>query len=368
MSDIYHDLYKLVFLEKNDNLNIYNGHKDLIKNYLLEEQNHENVKALFKFIAEIHQKSYVFNLLDKLKLYESELKNILPNHREHYKHSVNVYILGLALYNNCELIREAVKISRHSYDDNEKQRSSFLFRWSLAASLHDLAYPLEMSIKTFNKYLSHLTNYEKKTNNELTIKNDIIDNFNKIPKLKNDSLPYNIPNKTALGLITNYLLNVEQTNFKKINSFDNLYCHLNDEISSGLKSGKIDHGIFSSLIILKRIYELYEKNDDWPVYDFYYEVVDSATAIFLHNFYQYSDLNNILNYDEFNYDKPSPLGYLLALCDEMCEWDRNKQNDGEKYRIDITEQSINFSVPKDKKEKLIKKIDLLNKDININVI
>ncbi|MFW6016800.1 MAG: hypothetical protein ACOCRK_10215 [bacterium] len=368
MSDIYKNLDTLIFQDKHDNLNIYNGHKDLIKKYLLDDQSYKNAKELLGFVSKVHKKNYVFNLMEELKLYESKLERILPKHREHYKHSVNVYILGLAIYNNCELIRNAVKTPRHLDINNDLQRKSFLFRWSLAAGLHDLAYPLEMSIKTFNEYLSYLNKYQETDRREITIKKSILDYFNIIPILDENNLPYSIPKETAIGLISNFILTVENANLKKEVGFEELNSYLNKEIQSGFVAGKIDHGIFSSLIMLRRIYELYERNNDWDVHDFYYEVVDSATAIFLHNFHKYSNINNLLGYQKFNYDGPSSLGYLLTLCDEMCEWDRDNQNDSEKYCIDISDEIIRFSVPREKRQKLTESINLLNKDIEIYIV
>ncbi len=49
MSDIYQDLDNLIFKETNDNLNIYDDHKDLIKKYLLVNQNYENAKEILEF-------------------------------------------------------------------------------------------------------------------------------------------------------------------------------------------------------------------------------------------------------------------------------------------------------------------------------
>ena len=56
----------------------------------------------------------------------------------------------LAIYNSIPKIRNSVKIDHHP-PERDSQKTSFLFRWSLAACLHDIAYPLELTLKSFKK-------------------------------------------------------------------------------------------------------------------------------------------------------------------------------------------------------------------------
>jgi hypothetical protein len=114
----------------------------------------------------------------------------------------------------------------------------------------------------------------------------------------------------------------------------------------------IDHGAFSSFILLKCVYELYKDNPNWNIDDFYYEVVDSATAIFLHIAYKYADLAEIFGNGKFEYDSPNPLGFLLFLSDSVCEWLRGKRRNLKKYGIKVNGECITFKMPKSKQKKI----------------
>lgn len=87
----------------------------------------------------------------------------------------------------------------------------------------------------------------------------------------------------------------------------------------------MDHGVVAALLALKRTHQFYEDDQSFDVRDFYYEIVDSATAIFLHNFYFRHMFGQGIGYEKFCHDFPNPLGYLLCLCDTLCEWQRNNQ-------------------------------------------
>ena len=68
-------------------------------------------------------------------------------------------------------------------------------------------------------------------------------------------------------------------------------------------------------------------------------------------------------------DNPSPLGYLLAVSDTLCEWLRNKSNiqEGEPslFNIEINDHSIICSVDDryPRKNKLIKEVSFLSNSL-----
>ncbi|MBQ6891863.1 MAG: hypothetical protein IJN47_04545, partial [Clostridia bacterium] len=85
-------------------------------------------------------------------------------------------------------------------------------------------------------------------------------------------------------------------------------------------SGFIDHGYYSAMIILKWYGYAIQMAGDHPE-RFYWPILDSATAILLHNYYR-----NVLQKKPFNLGpmdpKKNPVAYLLILCDELQEWNR----------------------------------------------
>ena len=85
-------------------------------------------------------------------------------------------------------------------------------------------------------------------------------------------------------------------------------------------SGFIDHGYYSAMIILKWYGYAIQMSGDHPE-RFYWPILDSATAILLHNYYR-----NVLQKKPFELGpmsaKKNPIAFLLILCDELQEWNR----------------------------------------------
>lgn len=364
--NIFKDIEILIFKQADDHLQIRDEHRDRIL-AVLRNPTFNTTLSLYNFIARIHKKNYVFDLMDALRLYEKGFTNIVPDHREHYLHSASVYLLGLAIYNKCQAIRNSLNIERHDVWMIQPQKTSFLFRWSLAACLHDLAYPLELSLKSFNRYSTYLHELgNPKGCSFLTINSNIYDRFNLLPILDPENDADGLIRKdTALGLISQYLIGHRIKNSPI--TYETLLGIVGKYLSDNLAIGRIDHGVFSSFIILKRIHELYRKNDRWDIWDYYYEVVDAATAIFLHNSYRYSELKEIFGNGKFRYDYPSALGYLLYLADTLCEWLRDKKEDYRLYGVFVSDDKIIFRVPRSVKSKIKPAAELFDDRLPIKI-
>ena len=363
--NIFKDIELLIFKQVDDHLGIRNEHRAFMLKFL-RQPSFDTTLTLYQFIADVHKKTYVFDLMNELRSYEEGFTKILPEHRDHYIHSASVYVLGLAIYNNCEAIRRALNTERHEDYNIHDQKTSFLFRWSIAACLHDLAYPLELSLKSFNRYSKYFHVIEdRKDYSFININPDMYELINLLPILDpdNDVMPV-VRKDTALGMIANHL-----TGHRLRNSpitYETLLEFLKKYLGDNLSIGRIDHGVFSSLLILKRIHELYKKKN-WNIWDYYYEVIDSATAIFLHNSYRHSELRNIFGDGKFQYDYPSPLGYLLYLSDTLCEWFRGKNKDYKFFGINIRDNQIIFRVKRSIKSKIKPALELFDDRIPVKI-
>ncbi len=360
--NILKDIKELIFPAQGDYLSIRDGHRAVIDKFLTHPVL-ETAKELYNFIQKIHKKEGVFTYMDDLRLYEKTLLAILPEQRDHYLHSASVYVLGLAIYNSISKIRNSVKIDHHP-PESDSQKTSFLFRWSLAACLHDIAYPLELTLKSFNKYSTKLHEIEKDGFSFVEIDRDLYDRFNLLPILKPNEIKGFEKMDTALGLISYRLVN-DGTGSSRI-SYDTLLKIIEKYYESNLKKGRIDHGAFSAVILLNRIHNLYE-HKNWPTEDFYYEIVDAATAIFLHNAYRYSLLKQLFGDGVFRYDSPSSLGYLLYLCDSLCEWLRGRNRDAHHFGINIQSGNIIYRAPKKAKKNIEKAMELFDNRIPVSV-
>ena len=322
------------------------GIAEKIKQYL-DDASTDKAKKLFDSLGERYEKEYCFSdLLEKLNKYEEKIGSLLLNYRNHYKHSANVFCLGLALYSKCDILNDFLN---RIPDMQEQASEKFLLRWSIAACLHDVAYPLQMSIRNFTELISE---HNKKSElGFLKINFDVIDSLNIIP-----ILPYYFSMKdfsggnhnikryiktllkkdymqdTGLKLIANCLTNTSaRENVPTILTCNTMHEILCSYVKHCFEKGIVDHGLFGALIILKELSELYKKkinsDSDWLIKDFYYHIVESATAIFLHTTYENLFLTeSCLGYGKFKIESPSPLGCLLTLCDHLSEWDKEVTN------------------------------------------
>jgi len=198
----------------------------------------------------------------------------------------------------------------------------------------------------------------------LTVDKRLFKDLNILPVLQPEHIANFERKDTALGLIVNSLT---MDKSKSRISYPTLLDYLTSYIYNSLDSGKIDHGIFTAIIVLNRVHKLYSDNPSWDIKDFYYEVVDSATAIFLHNVCKYSGIKDFWRNGTYHYDFPSPLGYLLFVTDTLCEWLRSGNSDAEYFHISKSEGKIIFKVAKTYREKMEMAINLFDKDCPINV-
>ena len=96
---------------------------------------------------------------------------------------------------------------------------------------------------------------------------------------------------------------------------------LDTYLERSARIGRIDHGFFSAMVVLKWYGYLIQIASISPA-RLYAPVLDAAAAILLHNFYA-----TTLQRPPFSLGvlspKADPLSFLLILCDELQEWNRD---------------------------------------------
>jgi len=361
MDNISKDIENMIFSQEPNYLHIESDHEQYIRQ-CLDFPEWTNIESLFHFVTKVHQKEALFDLLAELWRYENAFDEILPNHRDHYRHSANVYALGLAIYNTSDFFRESLKVNWHPQVDNERQKASFLFRWSLASIFHDLAYPLQISLECFNDYSSKIQSQNSNQHNFIDINPDIWQNLNLLPMLE--------PNirqeeDTGIGLIASSMTKKQPE--RSPLTYVTLASYLQRTINSNLKQGKVDHGVFAALILLKQIHKMYQTRSNWPSSYFYDEIVDASLAIFLHKFFCDSELLQILGNSRYRYDYPSPIGFLLYVCDTMCEWSRKTEAQGHLFRVSSNNHEIVFRVDERFRDNMAKEISTFDERAPLRV-
>ena len=289
------------------------------------------------------------DLLDMLLSYEEQASVLLDKQRDHYIHSVNVFILGLAIYAQNDNFASSFidNLFSRKYDGAfASPHEEFLFRWGLASLFHDIGYPVEITFKQLKKFVEFVSGVDGKVDTKPYVGYGFFDGFDSIEEIiwredfsRNafaeapddvkidcyrpvDLLAFGISKSMSvdLGLIKNAL---------------------GSYLSTMQSNGFVDHGFYSAIILLKWYGFLIQKSMRPPEILFN-PVLNAACAILLHNCYK-----NMLMKPPFSLGRlavdSDPISYLLILCDELQEWNRTAYGEQDRNKIlpHATEIEIN---------------------------
>lgn len=287
------------------------------------------------------------DLLDVLRSYEENAATLIDKQRDHYIHSVNVFILGLCIYAQNKNYRKAfdtVNMGKANYSFSyDTKHEEFYYRWGLASLFHDVGYPVEIIGKQISKFMDFATEVD----GDIKVKSHLeFENFNDlntiaevIPKReftkayydKYDTCVY-VDLLKPIDLLAHKLHVSLGVNLKDVKAA------LDNFVGVMAKSGFIDHGYYSAIIVLKWYGYLIQSCRYKPEY-FFYPVLDSASAILLHNYYKNAMMKPPFNKGCLSpYDHP--VAYLLILCDELQEWNREAYGIVDKKRTHAAEASL----------------------------
>jgi len=345
------------------------GHcyKIFIRQAVLEFLDHETKDtafAVYRTFFDIYRISLkgesnpFIDLMDVLKNYEENAAVLIDKQRDHYIHSVNVFILGLCIFaQNAKyraVFRKAV-MNREEYPyAYDTKNEEFFYRWGLASLFHDVGYPVEIVGRQINKFVDFAANVGgtgKSANVQLTFSD--FDEFNSIPEVvskraftecywnRYDDCIYIDPLK-PVDLLAHKLHSSLGVDLKSVKFA------LDDFVNVMARFGFIDHGYYSAIIVLKWYGYLIQSSKYKPEY-FFWPVLDSASAILLHNCYK-----NMMQKKPFNLGplspKTHPIAFLLILCDELQEWNREAYGIKDKLRtlaagarLDLSDEKLSIT-------------------------
>ena len=309
----------------------------------------------------IYEPNPPLELVNVMRNYDQTTGNLIGSKKNHLIHSVNVFLLGLAVYSQNEhykiAFRRYIEDSEYEkfYKTADKQFSDeeFLYRWGIAALFHDVCYPLEIMAKQLNKSINDSL---KSISNTYDVKVGIdfvnFDELNYIVPLKSDfgdeylKLHSNSKNIDALKP-TDIMAHRIAHNF----DFDEKQCmnlleHLNSFILYMREDNFVDSGFFSAILVLQtyaKLIQKYDKNYDF----FFYPIVDSATAILLNNYYNKTLQEEPFSLKQLNMES-FPIAYLLILCDELQNW--NSHPFGDVKNQDPRVNDLNIAINNDNME------------------
>lgn len=334
--------------------------------FFLEESNEDLKRSAIKFLdakknSELEQEANTFmeNLLkpheksetlltplNTLRIYEKDNEWNRKEHRLHFAHALNVYLLGLFLYHKNDIVNKAINQDikntphkiKYKYDGVEKTlnfsggncKGEFNYRWKLASLCHDIGYPIELA-----------------RNSHLLLKEYLLD-LKRI-QMQNESeqdsayVSEQDPMKDYLSNITHF------HDLSKVFNWDML-----EEIDRSIPSVKIreyntylekhpdytppvyyDHGIYGSLLFLGMMHTLFSKKPEveesqnrkviWHNKLLHGVLRRVACSIAMHNLdsHKYALEYSRLPEEKLYVLHGNSLTWLLKISDELQEWYRS---------------------------------------------
>lgn len=290
------------------------------------------------------------DLLDVLLSYEERAATLIDKQRDHYVHSVNVFLLGLSIYSQNANFRAAFDAAvldkadyPHSYDTKHEE---FFYRWGIASLFHDVGYPVEISGKQINKFIDFATEVDGQTRVKTHLEFENFEDLNTIAEVlpKHEfikSYYEKYPSCAYVDLLKPVDLLAHKLHLSLGVDLKEIKASLDEFPEIMAAHGFIDHGFYSAIIVLRWYGFLIQSCRYKPEY-FFYPILDSASAILLHNYYK-----NVLLKPPYQKGPLSPrehpVAYLLILCDELQEWNRTAYGILDKKRNLLEDAAVEIS-------------------------
>ncbi len=308
--------------------------KDAVSRFLSDET-HGNAFAVYRAFFDAYRVTMqgdgnpFLDIIGLLGEYEENAAGLTDKQRDHYIHSVNVFLTGLAVYAANSRYRAAFRsaVPEREYAlAYRTKHEEFFYRWGLASLFHDIGYPVEIignQLDRFLRIVADADGEETRVRAKISFENfEELDHIRELGPAGRFSAPYAAAYPETAGLD---LLSPLDILAHRIHCL--LGCDLgvlrgarDGAVEDMARKGFVDHGFYSALILLKWYGFAMQQAGYRPEY-FYWPVADSAAAILLHNWYR-----NALQKPPFLLGalraEQAPVAFLLILCDELQEWNR----------------------------------------------
>lgn len=262
-------------------------------------------------------------LIEMLSDHEFHSGELLSKHRDHYSHSVYVFSLGLAIYASDGVYRRTFN---EFYGLKQDEYYTFLYLWGLTSLFHDIGYPFQLAHEQVKNYLEELwieqdnngsasgcgNSLSKEQEKEIrsTLPYVSFKNMDAFLKI-NPDIGEKVSKKAGIDIVFSSINELLAYGVNKREGYD--YDALVKTLKRRVEEQPyfMDHGYFSSVILLKKLFEN-------PEFKFTENHLDVVTAILIHNSLNKYDVENAHRIAISEH----PLSYLLILCDELQSWDR----------------------------------------------
>ncbi len=274
-------------------------------------------------------------MIELLSEFEANGSGLLMKHRDHYSHSVYVFLLGLAIYETNQYYRKAYSDFYHLTDEQEAAHH-YLQYWGLASLFHDIGYPFELP---FEQVASYFEVEGQKRSKRPYISYNAMDTFVTLQEEVKEKVRKIYPDRefTTSDELFAYAIYEDIGNAYPVTE-DGLAEILSKRAMRPDRFGFfIDHGYFSATVLFQKLFAELQC-------ELKSEHIDALVAILLHNsLYKfevahYKEEGNIPFHPELH-----PLAYMLMLCDELQCWDLTAYGRNSKVELHPMECVFDFS-------------------------
>lgn len=276
------------------------------------------------------------SMIELLSEFEMNSGSLLMKHRDHYSHSVYVFVLGLAIYETNKHYRQAYQ-EFYGLGDGKEAACHYLQYWGLASLFHDIGYPFELP---FEQVASYFEMDCKDRSGMPMIAYHGLEKYVKISEQSKRALARLYQEEGVVFGSTDELFAYDIAR-----KLSDVYIFSKNSLEDILKSKPthpenynyfMDHAYFSATVLFKKLFD--EMGTEITEAS-----IDALTAIILHNsLYKFS----VAFYKDKRLNKPfaaklHPLAFMLMLCDELQCWDRASY--GRNSRTELHPMDCSFS-------------------------
>ncbi len=279
-------------------------------------------------------------LLELLSEHEVNASSLLMKHRDHYSHSVYVFLIGLAIYKNHEAFRQTYN-RKYGFADEKEAACHFLEFWGLASLFHDVGYPFEIAHQQMKAYVCKL---DSSNNDEygfapyVSYRNMSEFTISRLGDL-NELYAKAIISRLEKSYLARTEIEPYYAEYTLRKTLKDRGIHENPNEKDYLY---MDHAYFSGLMMAKIYLKRHKKIRSFE--ELPEAVMDAFCAIILHNSLFKFTMRSFLHTKEpLRLSDGQPLAYLLMLCDELQCWDRASYGQNSRGGIYAFDFDMEFS-------------------------
>lgn len=274
-------------------------------------------------------------MIELLSEFEANGSGLLMKHRDHYSHSVYVFVLGLAAFESNKGFRDTYK-KFYDIQDEQEAAAHYLQYWGLASLFHDIGYPFELP---FEQVCSYFEVEGDRREDRPFVAYHALERFVAINEDVKRELAKLFEGK-AFSSTDEVFAHVLAKKLGAAYGFteEQMLTDLLEKPTQPNKSNHfMDHAYFSATVLFQKLFGEMQL-------EMHSVHLDVLTAILMHNsLYKFS----IAHYKSES-NKPfkaelHPLAYMLMLCDELQCWDRTAYGRNSKKELHPMGCTFDFS-------------------------